>query len=128
MKRDPQTASDLLSVGLSTEAERATDSKPQVWGDHDHTPGPWVQHLDTVWRGGHEIVCHPVNSPRSFADARLVAAAPELLRVLQRLAEKVRRANGIQHSGGAIDSDDWSELYALQGEAFAAIQRATVAQ
>ena len=40
-------------------------------------------------------------------------------RILVRLAEKVRRANAIQHSGGIITPEDWSELFALQNEAFA---------
>jgi hypothetical protein len=44
-----------------------------------HTPGKWKQNVDTVWRGGEAIVCHPLNSTQSIADARLVAAAPDLL-------------------------------------------------
>jgi len=42
--------------------------------------------------------------------------------MLQRLAEKVRRANGIQHSGGKVDNEDWSELYGLSNEAFALLE------
>lgn len=56
-------------------------------------------------------------------DARLIAA--ELLTVLIRLSEKTARANGIQHSGGTIDPEDWSELYSLTNEARAAIAKAT---
>ena len=32
------------------------------------------------------------------------------------LMEKVKRANSIQHSGGKISSQDWSELYMLQNQ------------
>ena len=58
------------------------------------------------------------------ANARLIASAPELLSMLERIAEKVRRANSIQHSGGTIDAEDWSELYAIQNEAFGLIAKA----
>ncbi len=34
----------------------------------------------------------------------------------KRLMEKVRRANAIQHSGGKILPEDWSELHILQNE------------
>lgn len=37
--------------------------------------------------------------------------------MLQRLTEKVERANALQHSGGKVSSEDWSELYALTNEA-----------
>ena len=39
--------------------------------------------------------------------------------MLRRLTEKVRRANGIQHSGGEITPEDWAELHQLENEAFA---------
>lgn len=37
--------------------------------------------------------------------------------ILERLTEKVERVNAIQHSGGKIQSGDWSELYFLAIEA-----------
>lgn len=49
----------------------------------------------------------------------------EMLSVLERLAEKVSRANAIQHSGGTIEPEDWSELYMLQNKAKAVIAKAT---
>jgi hypothetical protein len=52
----------------------------------EHTSGKWEQVVDTVWRGGNPIVCHPHHSPQSIADARLVAAAPKLLKMLQDVA------------------------------------------
>ena len=42
---------------------------------------------------------------------------PGVARMLKRLAEKVKRANSIQHSGGKIDAEDWSELFQLVNEA-----------
>jgi len=38
------------------------------------------------------------------------------------LMEKVKRANSIQHSGGKISSQDWSELYMLQNQLAANIE------
>jgi aminopeptidase N len=52
-------------------------------------------------------------------------AAPELLSILERLNEKVRRANGIQHSGGKVRAEDWSELFTLSCEASSAIANAS---
>ena len=43
-------------------------------------------------------------------------------RMLRRLAEKVKRANDIQHSGGKIQPEDWAELYQLTNEAFVLLQ------
>lgn len=51
-----------------------------------HTEGDWKRNVDTVWRGGHAIVCHPLNSPQAIADAKLVEAAPKLLKALQDVA------------------------------------------
>jgi hypothetical protein len=48
----------------------------------------------------------------------------ETLTMLKRIAEKVSRANAIQHSGGAIEAEDWSELYQLKNEAHAVIAKA----
>lgn len=52
-----------------------------------HTPGPWLANVDTVWRGGEPIVCHPINSARSIADARLMASAPALMAALEKILE-----------------------------------------
>ena len=37
--------------------------------------------------------------------------------MLIRLVEKVERVNAIQHSGGKVRTEDWSELYGLTNEA-----------
>lgn len=54
----------------------------------------------------------------SGAGASSAPAEPDPLRMLQRLAEKTRRANSIQHSGGKLCPDDWAELHQLTNEAF----------
>jgi hypothetical protein len=41
----------------------------------------------------------------------------ELRSMLERLTEKVERANRIRHSGGRLIDEDWSELYSLTNEA-----------
>lgn len=46
------------------------------------------------------------------------------VQMLRRLAEKVRRANSIQHSGGRVSAEDWSELHQLTNEAFGLIDAA----
>lgn len=50
--------------------------------------------------------------------ANSVDRVQDLENALQRLAEKVRQANGIQHSGTRISAEDWSELHQLTNEAF----------
>lgn len=47
-------------------------------------------------------------------------------RMLRRLAEKVKRANEIQHSGGRVSAEDWAELYQLVNEAGDVLSRADV--
>lgn len=41
---------------------------------------------------------------------------------LVRVLEKVERANSIQHSGGKLLPEDWSELYQLANEARSSLQ------
>lgn len=56
----------------------------------------------------------------------ILAPEPSVMKnMLCRLAEKVKRANDIQHSGGKIQPEDWSELYQLTNEAFALLQGET---
>ena len=96
-----------------------------------HTPGPW--HIDDLaildsTNIGTLANINPENdgpSAEDYANAQLIAAAPELLAALDQLSEKTRRANDIQHRGGEILPEDWSELYDLTNEAQAAIAKAT---
>ncbi len=48
--------------------------------------------------------------------------------MLERLTEKVERANAIQHSGGPIEAEDWSELFMLTNEAKAILHTARNAE
>lgn len=57
--------------------------------DTKHTPGPWVAEHAAVLTGkklSDELICY-VRSERSHADSRLIAAAPELLQMLQHAVE-----------------------------------------
>ena len=60
-----------------------------------------------------------------MVDCPMHAAAPDLLWALTRLTEKTERANRIQHSGGTVAPEDWSELYTMANEARTAIAKAT---
>jgi hypothetical protein len=59
-----------------------------------------------------------------YQPVRSIRQQSVILNMLQRLAEKVRRANTIQHSGSKIAAEDWAELYQLTNEAFGVIDRA----
>jgi hypothetical protein len=47
------------------------------------------------------------------------------IQILKRLTEKVERANHIQHSGGHLIAEDWSELYALTNQARSILENAS---
>lgn len=70
-----------------------------------HTPGPWIAIKDTVYEGskdssGDEIVTLEYRRaaggphPRNIADARLIAAAPELLKALRRARDELEKHDG----------------------------------
>lgn len=65
----------------------------------------------------------PIATVYEGKDATLIAVAPELANILTRLTEKVERANSIQHGGGKVLAEDWSELYQLTNEARAILVR-----
>lgn len=68
-----------------------------------HTPGPWVAHSLMVSEAGQPIsrgrdICHcgigmrpPSDSRQAMANARLIAAAPELLEALQAVVRVANR-------------------------------------
>lgn len=64
-----------------------------------HTPGPW--HVgphytcDVESREGRVCECRPFGSDRADANARLIAAAPDLLEALKSLRNEVIGAIGI---------------------------------
>ena len=68
--------------------------------DNQHTPGPWSvaqisaanAHIEFPARGGSLAICFPDNGiggKQMVANARLIAAAPELLEKLEALVEWV---------------------------------------
>lgn len=117
-----------------------------------HTPGPWLTFGDTITAAdklapGYTLQICAVGSLNDNvrherteleANKKLIAAAPEtaaerdrlrevnadLLKTLQRLTEKVERANALQHSGGSVHPDDWAELYQIANESRAALSKA----
>lgn len=65
-----------------------------------------------------------------FEEAKLNDAkhAPfHLAQMLTRLVEKVERANTIQHSGGSVTAEDWSELYDISNESRTVLERVNIA-
>lgn len=95
-----------------------------------HTPGPWQANQSEL--EAHSALVEIRTAPNGdykicdcgYQNARLIAAAPELLNVLKRLTEKLARANAIQHSGARLQAEDWSELYQLQNESAGIIAKA----
>jgi hypothetical protein len=88
--------------------------------EHKHTPGPWeIQKADDAYciaSIGHLVimpVAGKVKHDNSEADARLIAAAPELLEALEAMLEAYDDGVG----------KDWERPYWLK--AHAAIAKAT---
>ncbi|MER0953532.1 hypothetical protein AAA616_27255 [Pseudomonas aeruginosa] len=93
-----------------------------------HTPGPWVSRNNRAFRGG-KCICSNVNaaSPTpqnieedvamSIANARLMAAAPEMLGALQHIEEYWNRDSNEQAMTDAL----WHIIETAQ----AAIAKAT---
>lgn len=76
-----------------------------------HTPGPWRQTGVNV-RAGDALICWATNhhanaetpEPEKLANARLIAAAPDLLAVLQQIVEDT---NKYIESGDFDSFKDW---------------------
>jgi hypothetical protein len=98
-----------------------------------HTPGPWPLNLRTVTDSAGCVTTHAEIGPGwsegrymsvsgciDEADARLIAAAPELLEALQDLLE-----DHVRTLGYVYDQDDDPEESALVRFARAAIAKAT---
>ena len=91
-----------------------------------HRPGPWIRQVlnDESEAYVHDKHCNAIARVYSLSDAALIAAAPAMYEALVRLAEKVRRANSIQHGGGKLLAEDWAELYQITNESFGVIAQA----
>jgi hypothetical protein len=80
-----------------------------------HTPGPWIITGSMISSDDDTTVCLLTSyrdmTPRQTANARLIAAAPELLRALQEIVD-------------AADGKGWEQLDAGFGKARAAIAKA----
>ena len=84
-----------------------------------HTPGPWEAISNLVrtrctsdGNGGFLIAECPPNIGDRLENARLIAAAPDMLKALQEIV-------------AAADGDGWSQLDATLAKARAAIAKAT---
>lgn len=62
-----------------------------------HTPGPWSSGLTVVWQeGSKKVICQCDKQfiiEETKANARLIAAAPELLEQLESLADAANRGS-----------------------------------
>jgi hypothetical protein len=73
--------------------------------------------------GSNEHIAHLLTDEQWQELINRVNHHDELVAALTRLAEKTRMANGIQHSGGRIQPEDWSELYDITNEAFTVLDK-----
>ncbi len=87
-----------------------------------HTPGPWlVSETFAIGPAGEVVACTPNNHPRREANARLIAAAPELLEALEGLLKDYIQ---VFSDHPAIEPDWNPEDSALVKRARAAIAKA----
>lgn len=105
-----------------------------------HTPGPWVIATSNSWRRivsqRGDVVCGPCNQPDGHPDltfpnggaegpdARLIAAAPELLEALVKARAALEIALAKYGNVGSHDTD-WGKWDVAESEARAAIAKAT---
>lgn len=97
------------------------------WGSkEDFNVNAFVRVGNSMGQGGCMLVNERLrsNPPRGPEDLEATASEPvctytpkKVVSILTRLTEKVERANSLQHSGGSILAEDWSELYMLTNEA-----------
>lgn len=95
-----------------------------------HTPGPWIvdgpPHSQIVWADALNRVCFLAHSDgrdveRDIANARLIAAAPDLLAALNVLLPEVDAEIEQRQHGG--NDEDWQHLKALSDAGHAAIAK-----
>ena len=85
-----------------------------------------IMRCDNCNRGGSKRIEGLQMCQKCQDEKRVRDMAPDMLAMLERLAEKVNRANILQHSrkSHTIPTEDWSELYHMTAEAKAIIARA----
>lgn len=107
-----------------------------------HTPGPW--HVESVlgddsypvvWGPDNLLVADPIRSQEDYeadretvdANARLIAAAPELLAACDNLQQAAKIVLDKLHAGMAKEDipTELSRLYNARNDAYAAIAKAT---
>lgn len=105
-----------------------------------HTPGPWsiggrniiightplLVEIATVNDGGLDLDDSDNEAAAAVvtANARLIAAAPDLLSALAALTTQAHRMNNRQHAGLDLRAEDWAWLYSLAQDADTAIRKA----
>lgn len=97
-----------------------------------HTPGPWEAKLnpyndnasEVYARNGCLVVAVCGTGDEAMENARLIAAAPDLLEALHELQVRASHINNLQHAGIKIGPAAWSDLYESCNKAKAAIAKA----
>ena len=65
-----------------------------------HTPGPWGYSEGEIYRGNNPIASViPSFTAEDEANARLIAAAPEMLEVLREIEMLMPHSKAVKHSG-----------------------------
>ncbi len=98
-----------------------------------HTPGPWraVKNAGTCYilpPFGNDDACitsvyvkgNGQNASKNLANARLIAAAPELLVALEKFVATVKATGGLDHHGAPKADPEWLDL----GDAYTAAKSA----
>ena len=97
-----------------------------------HTPGPWELRFSTrgYWfidheRGGESYTLTKLEDCTNEADARLIAAAPELLTALQNCVNVLSLALPLFDDESTDDKDSREEVGSVLGAARDALAKAT---
>lgn len=86
----------------------------------EHTPGPWHVVRETTIAAGPTWIADAGTS----SDARLIAAAPDMLNGLRALRDIAAMVLNRQHAGQPIADRIWSDLFQAANSASATIQKA----
>ena len=137
--QDPVCQAERRKLGILTITPEAAAVRPQRDTlNATHTPGAWAVHRDTWYKSGAADIISAtgtcvayvtadwpgVTTAAADANARLIAAAPELLAALTDLEAIAGVIHGRQHAGAGVRADYWNELFYACNTAKAAIARA----